>query len=240
MSVRDFDYPGNARTRPQRVACALSGVALWWYSLDVDAQTMRELASWLAPDEHARAQRFATATLAGRYIAGRAALRWLLGRRLRIDAGNVPIVRGARGRPALAGATIDFNVSHTRDVALIGITDAPGVRVGVDVEHAERLVDHVGLARKFLTSREQATLAGLDDDARRRAFLRHWTAKEAMSKATGDALAGPLRRLDVELAPALRLADGPAPYTPADWRLAAVNVPAGYLATAALWNPPTP
>ena len=237
MSVSDFHYPGNAR--PQRVDSALPGVALWWCALDLDAATMRELAGWLSPDERMRAQRFATGTLADRYIAGRAALRWLLGARLGIDANEVPIARGARGRPQLAGAFIDFNLSHTRNVALVGITDAADLRVGVDIEHEARSLDHIGLARKFLTPREQASLARLGEGAHRRAFLLHWTAKEAMSKATGDALSGPLRRLEVELAPTLRLADGPAPYTPADWQLASVGVPGGYLATAALWRPPT-
>ena len=61
-----------------------------------------------------------------------------------------------------------------------------------------------------------------------------------MSKATGDALSAPFRRLDVELVPALRLVDGPAPYTAPRWRLLAVEVPGDYLATAALWHEQAP
>ena len=83
---------------------------------------------------------------------------------------------------------------------------------------------------------EQRTLAGLAPDARRRALLRLWTCKEAMSKATGDALAAPFRRLSVATAAGLRLADGPAPYVPAAWRLAAADAPGAFLATVALWH----
>ena len=103
-------------------------------------------------------------------------------------------VRGSQGR-----TDIDFNVSNTSDIALVGVADSPGLRIGVDVESEDRMLNHAGLARKYLTSREQAAIASADDDAHRRAFLRLWTCKEAMSKATGQALSAPLRKLDVEL-----------------------------------------
>jgi 4'-phosphopantetheinyl transferase len=214
----------------------LPDVKLAWCELIADEASLSALSAWLSPDERARSERFATRTLADRYRIGRAALRWLLGRQLGVGPGNVPIERDARGRPRLADGTLDFNISHTRDVALVGICSAAGTRIGVDVEHEARSLDHAGLARKFLTPREQATVAAFDEDAHRRAFLMRWTCKEAMSKATGDALGAPLRRLDVELAPTLRLVDGPSPYTPADWRLEAAAVPPGYLAAVALWT----
>ena len=237
MSVSDFPYPGNEHARPRSIPSTLPGVDLWWCELANDSQGLLRLAGWLSAIERERAARFATKALADRFTAGRAALRWLLGLKLGIEPGAVSIERDARGRPKLARGSLDFNISHTRAVALVGITEIAGARIGVDVEHDERALDHVGLARKYLTPREQASVAALDAEAHRRAFLMRWTSKEAMSKATGDALAGPLRRLDVELAPALRLVDGPAPYTARDWRLEAVDVPAGYLATAALWKP---
>jgi len=110
----------------------------------------------------------------------------------------------------------------------------------VDIEHRDRELNVDGVARKFMSAHEQAMLGSRDGEARRHALLRLWTCKEAMSKATGDALSAPLRDLDVQLEPALALADGPAPYTPADWRLAAIDAPDGYLATAALWRSRSP
>jgi hypothetical protein len=61
-----------------------------------------------------------------------------------------------------------------------------------------------------------------------------------MSKATGDGLMAPFGRLDVELGDPPRLITGPPPYVAQDWRLRAVDVPDGYLATLALWRPPNP
>ena len=81
-------------------------------------------------------------------------------------------------------------------------------------------------------------LAALAGDDRRHALLRLWTCKEAMSKATGDALSAPFRKLDVAVAPVLTLAAGPAPYTPGQWRLLPVGVPGGYFTTVAVWHEP--
>ncbi len=235
MSVDDFPPPGNPDNAPVELASPTAEVALWWATLAASDREVARVSGWLASAEHARAARFGREALSRRYILGRALLRWVLGNALGLPPPAVPIVRGVRGRPQLAnGAGIDFNVSHTRDVALIGIAHTR--RIGVDVERADRDVRADGLARKFLTSAEQATLAPLPESERRARFLRYWTCKEAMSKATGDGLSAPMRRLEVRLTDGIELTRGPAPYEPARWRLHAVAVPDGYLATLALWS----
>ena len=148
MSVSDFPYPGNEHARPRSISSALPGVELWWCELANDSEGLIGLAGWLSAIERARAARFATKVLADRYTMARAALRWLLGRRLGLEPGAVSIERDPRGRPKLARGSLDFNISHTRVVALVGITDLTGARIGVDVEHKERTLDHVRLARK--------------------------------------------------------------------------------------------
>lgn len=237
MSVSDLTYPGNAASQPRPLPSPLAGVDLWWCEVAADDAAQTLLHAWLSHDERARALRFGRASLATRYIVGRANLRWVLSRRLGCTPAAVPIVRDRTGRPRLAGEDLtDFNVSNTLGVALIGVTATPGLRIGVDLEHAERRVNHTALARKFLTGHERQNLAGLDEPTRRHAFLRLWTCKEAMSKATGDALSAPLRELDVALSPMLQLLGGPPPYVADAWELAAIAVPHGYLATLALWR----
>lgn len=224
---------GNA---PFALRSPASNVSLWWATLAASDEAFVRLASWLAPQEHARAARFGREELRRRYIIGRATLRWTLGRALDMTPDEVPIVRGARGRPALGvDAGLDFNISHTEGVAFIGLSRSG--RIGVDVERLERDVNADGLARKFLTRAEQVALAALDDAARRRRFLRYWTCKEAMSKATGDGLSAPFRRLEVTIAETIGLSAGPPPYEPSRWRLYPIDVREGYLATAALWSP---
>ncbi len=235
MSVDDFPAPGNPDGAPVALESVAADVALWWAPLGAAEGELSRISAWLAPAEHARAQRFGREALARRYIAGRALLRWLLGRALGLPPPAVPIVRGIRGRPQLEGhCGIDFNVSHTEGIALIGM--ARGRRIGVDIEHEDRVVRADGLAAKFLTAAERATLAPLPETERRKRFLRYWTCKEAMSKATGEGLSAPFRQLEVRLGDAIELASGPDPYRPDRWQLGRVEVPRGFLATVALWS----
>jgi len=244
VSVDDFPSPGNLDA-PAAIGNAFSlppiagGIKLWWLKLDRPERDVAELARTLSSEEAARAQRFGTGLLRQRWIVGRATLRTLLGQVLGVAPSAVALVRGRRGRPELQEASLDFNVSHTCGMALIGIACRPqhGMRIGVDVEHSLRKVNADGLSRKFLSDRERHGLSPLAADARRQEFLRLWTCKEAMSKATGDALAAPFRLLDVSLDGRLALLDGPPPYQPADWTLHPAVVPAGFLATVAIWQP---
>ncbi len=243
-SVDDFPSPRKLDSASASgIAVALpsvvAGVSLWWVPLERTREEVAHLALTLSPEERARAQKFGTEPLRERWIAGRASLRILLGQALAVAPSAVRLVRGRRGRPQVADhASLDFNVSHTCGMALIGIADAlpAGARIGVDVEHGERRVNADGLSRKFLTERERGALTPLADDERRRAFLRLWTCKEAMSKATGDALSAPFRQLDVATEGGLALMNGPPPYMPKDWQLHAVAMPDGFLASVAIWQ----
>ena len=214
------------------------GIKAWTCDIARDPGDARALATLLAPAEMLRMDRFGRDDLRLRYAVGRATLRTLLAEELGMKVRDVEIVRGLRGRPQLSDthrSDIDFNVSHTRSKALFSITRAR--RIGVDIEHGERTLNVEGVSRKFMTGPEQARLATLHPDARRRELLLLWTCKEAMSKATGDALAAPFRRMDVDTAQGRVLVAGPAPYDPADWSLHAIDVGGGYLATAAAWTP---
>ncbi len=215
------------------------GIALWICQLDRIPAGAPAITHWLSAPEQERAARFGTDALRQRWIVGRATLRLLLASALGIDPVEVPLQRGVRGRPELAHPhTLDFNVSHTRNIALIGIAHGlpRASRIGVDIERVDRAVDADKLARKFLTERERTALAPLDADARRRDFLRLWTCKEAMSKATGDALMAPFREIDVTTTNGLQLSAGPPPYTPEHWQLFAPHAADDLLATVAVWR----
>lgn len=222
---------------PQSLPSPAPGVDLWVCGLVPTPDVLAQLAATLAPAEQARAARFGTAALRDRYVAGRGTLRQLLGQRLALAPERVDIRRGERGRPYVHGVVaLDFNVSHTGAFALIGLASTG--RIGVDVEHADRSLNVAGVARKFMAESEQAMLGLLDPDARRRMLLRLWTCKEAMSKATGDALSAPFRRIAVALDDDgnARVDAGPAPYTPHRWKLHAMRAPGDHLATIALWQ----
>ena len=225
---------------PRSLPSPAQGVRLWWCPLAWDPAALIAGETLLSTAERSRADRFGRLELRARYVAGRTTLRQLLGAELGCPAAAVPLVRGPRGRPRIdIDNAPDFNVSHTRDCALIAIGNGSGDRVGVDVEHRDRITAADKLARKFLTAGEQARMADYPAAQQRERFLRWWTCKEAMSKATGDGLSAPFARIALDIDPRPILLAGPSPYTPPHWKLWAPEVPDGFLATLALWTPPT-
>ena len=237
MSLDDFASVGKTLEDCglRAIASPDPAVTLWLCGLDRDAAGLAGCAALLAPEEQARATRFGTERLRQRYIVGRATLRRLLGLAMGRLPADVPLRCGRRGRPELTIATtLDFNVSHAGDVALIGL--ARDTRIGVDIERADRKVDVDRLARKVLAPEERTTLAALPLPERRLRFLQLWTCKEAMSKATADGLAAPFGRLHVALGEPPRLLAGPAPYIAPHWRLFSPTLGTDWLATIALWT----
>lgn len=217
-------------------------MSIWWRHLSASSDALVRYASWLSREETARAGRFGTSALRERYIIGRGTLRLLLSDVLAVTPDKVPIARAYRGRPVVVQPShaIDFNVSHTRDIAVYAIGNglSPHVRLGIDVEHLGREVNADRLGRKLLTASERAHIATLPTEERRCAFLATWTCKEAMSKATGDGLAAPFSRIAVEGSEPPRVLDGPAPYQPTQWRLHRIPMPEEYVLTLAIYSIP--
>ncbi|MEO8536681.1 MAG: 4'-phosphopantetheinyl transferase superfamily protein [Betaproteobacteria bacterium] len=236
MSLDEDPGSGNQRQapHPRLLRSPSAQVMIWWCELDSAPARVSAYECLLSDAERQRASRFGHPRLRDRYVVGRGSLRTILGHELASEPAEVVIERGARGRPRLAGATrLDFNVSHTADVAIVGVVRAG--RIGVDVERLDRAINTAGIARKFLTAAERVELEQLDTDTQRQRVLTLWTCKEAMSKATGDALSAPFAAIDVD-ANARRIRDGPPRYRPAQWALHPAHVPHAYVATIALWN----
>lgn len=233
VTLEQNPLPGNVAGRVRELRSPDARISV--YACDLaDAPGLADaLARWLSPAESLRARRFGTDALRRRYVLGRATLRALLGARLGLDPADVALARGRRGRPCLANPTgLDFNVSHTGGVLVAAL--GYGVTVGIDVERDDRAINTHGIARRCLAPAEQAVVATLGADDARRDVLQRWTCKEAMSKATGDAMSAPFRALDVVLDP-LVLRAGPPPYVPEHWALHAVPLD-GHFVTLAAWT----
>lgn len=115
-------------------------------------------------------------------------LREVLGRATLTPAADVRIRIGEFGKPSVDG--VEFSLSHTGSVVLIGLGDLP---LGVDVEKVPegRTVGQVGSG---FHPREAAELLGLPADARPEAFARVWVRKEALLKAIGTGLSRGISR----------------------------------------------
>lgn len=108
---------------------------------------------------------------------------------------NWRFARDERGKPHVAPGLppLSFSLTHCRGLAAVAVA-AADIAVGVDAEPLTRRVEPLRLAQRFFTVQEADALAAMDDDeARRSAFLRLWTLKEATVKALGTGIAGSLQ-----------------------------------------------
>ena len=160
--------------------------------------------------ERARAERFLLDAPRLQFARARAALRRILGRSLEREPGAIRFAIGAHGRPSLANTAagsasgaLDFNLSHTGELAVIAVAFPPAgaaVQIGVDVEEerAQRPLDR--LAERFFAPDEVAQYRAVAGDDRIAAFYRGWTRKEAYLKAWGTGLTFSSRRFSIDLA----------------------------------------
>jgi 4'-phosphopantetheinyl transferase len=175
---------------------------LWRIALDQPAASCRALEAVLSADERARAARFARPELGDRYVVGRAGLRLLLADQLDAEPERLRFVYGEHGKPALAGVEgLAFNLSHSADLAIVGMVR--NAEIGVDVEAIRRLRDRDRLARRTFTAAENAALQALPPDARDAGFFACWTRKEAVVKTTGIGFSFELDWFEVPVDPAL-------------------------------------
>lgn len=186
-------------------ACRLAPgqVHLWRASLDLPSGRVRDLERFLSPDELARAKRFVVRGARERYTTARAVLRNILARYVSAPPDDLRFSYTEHGKPDLVhpATSLQFNVSHSHDLAVYALTT--GQPLGVDVEYLHRraIVDRLKIAHRFFSDREYNALASLPRYRRDQAFLVCWTRKEAFVKAIGQGLSCPLDQFDVTVDP---------------------------------------
>jgi 4'-phosphopantetheinyl transferase len=153
----------------------------------------------LSDDERARAARFVRVRDRRRFARCRAALRQILGDILGSPPAALAFRAVAKGKPELdlpvaggdrpgAGVALQFNVSHSSDLALIAVSW--GLELGVDIEHLRQITEAERIVASFFTPAELTEFATVAPEAKAMAFLRGWTRKEAILKGLGIGITG--------------------------------------------------
>lgn len=195
-------------------------ITVRWAHLDVSRAQGVE--SVLAPDELGRAAAFSFDRDRRRFVVARALLRTLLGERLGLDARQVEIAYGPRGKPRLAReGTLRFSLSHSNGVAAIALCE--GREVGIDVEALRDDLPAERLAQRFLPAPVASKVQSGAAPSRLREFFRGWVRQEAYAKGRGAGL---------ELI-------GQTP-DPGDWTVLDLKLLDGFAAAVAVQGPPPP
>lgn len=203
-------------------------VDVWRVVLDQPADRLERFRQTLEPQELERAGRFHFEKHQRHFIVARGFLRTVVARYLETPPETLRFVYGEYGKPELASAhRLRFNLSHSNEVALLGVTrDA---ELGVDVEYVRADFASEDIARRFFSRAEVEAFNALPKEEQVAAFFRCWTRKEAYIKAIGKGLSQPLDAFDVTLDPdlppaLLRAEDDDA----ARWLLRDISVREGY------------
>jgi len=206
-----------------------SDVHIWWVAAPCWAGRLLQLRRLLARDERARADRFRTAADANRYIVSRSVLRVILSRVVGMRPEDIVFSCSAHGKPSVPG--VEFNVAHSGDAIVIALHRSP---IGVDVERLDRTLDIAAVSRMCFTDRERRAIGGAP--ARREAFFRLWTRKEAWLKAVGTGLSFPLREVDVSEAELPAISNATVVVRPPS-RILDLPAAEGYMAACAVAGP---
>ena len=215
VNFRPFPRPGL-----EGLALAPEEVHLWAVGLEVSTPTLTGMEELLSDDQRRRAARFRYREHRERYSVSWGFVRLLLGLYLERSPRELEFAFGDKGKPRLATGTIEFNLSHCHDMAVVAV--AREHAVGVDIERHRQLDRADDIATRYFSAREAELYRSLDAGQRPQAFLRCWTRKEAVVKAIGEGMFASLNRLEVSLAPGVPpevLAIGGDVEAGADWTL---------------------
>lgn len=173
-------------------------VHLWSIDLDRKPIEISELLELLSPDEVVRARKFHFELDRSRYIAGRGILRKILAAYVGVPANLLCFEYGAHGKPSLPEPDekqIYFNLSHSREIALLAV--ANGIDVGVDIEFRNHTIDWEGISAISYSEAEIKFLKRCPAEERATMFYEIWTRKEAYLKARGCGLMSPTNSFSV-------------------------------------------
>jgi 4'-phosphopantetheinyl transferase len=216
-----------------------ANVAHVW-RVPLDDETRAE-ACWpvLSSEEQTKARRFFREVHRRRYVVAHGMLRAILSRYVSEPAESLRFVDGEHGKPSLlrdpgaSGARVEFNLSHSDDLALVAVAlEQP---VGVDLERWSEETEHLALAERFFSPAERDALRALAGERAMltSGFFAAWTRKEAYLKATGAGITRGLHHFDVSLAPgeeARLVADRLDPSASERWAMRALGPAEGYSA----------
>ncbi len=179
----------------------LSDEKIHVFLFQLDLFNYKDLIPCLSEDERIRADKLKIEQKKNQFVITRGLLRQLLSKCMEKGPGEIEFFFGQHCKPYINdkcnNKSIEFNVSHSGDYALIAITLEN--TVGVDIEKINPGIDYQSLSNRFFSNKEKYELISFDNNEKLDAFYRAWVRKESFIKATGKGIAFGLDFFSVSL-----------------------------------------
>jgi 4'-phosphopantetheinyl transferase len=195
MSFIHSDTILNIEWKKDYKANLASSVDIWKVKISSEKKLLDLFLQMFNKEETAIALRYRSEEDKQRYIFGRGALRFLLGKYLNIFPNTIQFTLGADKKPLLnknSGEDLHFNISHSGDFVLIAISNS---EVGVDIEKINPDFSYKEILKSNFSKEEidfiQHSVHPIES------FYLLWTRKESLVKATSKGLSENLNLISV-------------------------------------------
>jgi 4'-phosphopantetheinyl transferase len=202
-------------------------IHVWSVDLNLDRQQIDEFSQYLTAQERHRAAKFVNPVHGDRWTVARGYLRQILSQYLDLTPAEIVFTYSPQGKPALEGSQLQFNLSHSHDRAVYGISAKQPI--GIDLEYIHP-VPAADLVDRFFSPAERAIFHSLPIDIQQAAFFHAWVQKEAYLKACGTGLNTPLDKIEVSIDPRTPAAIISAP-TAEIWQIQKLEINPEYAGT---------
>lgn len=172
----------------------LETVHIWKIKVESEVDSV-ELQRPLSKDERKRVSRMATPLLGRLFMASRTSLRCLLSLYTGDEPGELRFSYNKSGKPEFKAGLVHFNISHSRDLALMAFSRSS--ELGVDLEKIKPVPEAREIARSCFSRLEARWIAKAEGEECWKRFLRCWVIREACVKALGVGLSLPLNSFGV-------------------------------------------
>jgi len=171
-------------------------IHLWTIHLNISDELENYNFHLLDADEKERAIRFLNPQHKKNFIAAHAAMRLILNAYLNCPAQEIRFNYNEFKKPYLSDNQLQFNLSHSHDIAILGIMSNDSI--GVDIEKIKDQYQPA-VAKRFFSPDENNYLNQLPENKKTIHFFKIWAYKEALIKAIGKGLSLPLATFSIPM-----------------------------------------
>lgn len=212
-----------------------SPLTVWQIDTINDPAILAAYTKLLSAEELARVENMRIESSKNGYIISHAVMRLILKEHLRLSDTVIDIQQQEKGKPYIKhNQAIHFNLSHTKNIALFGISTCEPI--GIDIEYIKPDRDIISIAKRFFNTDEFKWLQQFETKTQIDSFYQLWCYKEACLKGTGSGLQGDLSSFamcaeQIQTGGKIQIHDS-------HWYFRPISIQQGYKAAVAQKNSP--